>query len=289
MFRDKFLVLNENINYIATDNDFLSTQTKISTNNFIDKFTKASVMMDAGLFFELIEINKDDIEFVEKDGSIYKYSLNIDSSTISESINSNIEFNFYFDNSGSSIKRMELMFKAEEEDTKVIMESFEEIGEVPQIQSEMIIEMKKISELTALSIGSTDASLEIVESTAIDPFSLRFFNDTYTQIKNDYVDAGRVRMTIRPINLRFIQNSKRDFLIIMCGFKQGKGKEVYESVFLQMNVYEEINYAEIAANKTINLLIDDFITCIESEKYSELMKVWLRNPPKKVHPAVLIL
>ena len=116
------------------------------------------------------------------------------------------------------------------------------------------------------SIGRDDAPLVLVEYTDYQcPFCQRFHNDSFAQIKTNYVDTGQLRYVSRDFPLSFHENAQRSAVAGRCAGEQGKYWELRHMMFVnssQLQPDKIVGYAQSAS-----LDVDKFKACIDSDKY----------------------
>ncbi|MBI1812902.1 thioredoxin domain-containing protein [Candidatus Peregrinibacteria bacterium] len=83
------------------------------------------------------------------------------------------------------------------------------------------------------TLGKADASVTIVEFTDFQcPFCSRHFQQTFRDIKKNYVDAGKVKYELRMFPLTSIhQNAMAAAEAAMCANAQGKFWEMHDTLF----------------------------------------------------------
>lgn len=121
--------------------------------------------------------------------------------------------------------------------------------------------------------GNPKAKVTIVEFSDFQcPFCRRFWNDTFSQIKRDYIDTGRVRFVYRDFPLSFHPMSRPSALAAQCAYEQGKFWEMHDKIFGEQEKKDEgtvqfsIQDLKRWASQ-INLNIIQFNQCLDSEKY----------------------
>jgi protein-disulfide isomerase len=116
------------------------------------------------------------------------------------------------------------------------------------------------------SVGREDAPLVLVEYTDYQcPFCQRFHNDSFAQIKTNYVDTGKLRYISRDFPLPFHENAQRSAVAGRCAAEQGKYWELRHTMIVnasQLQPDKIVGYAQSAS-----LDVDKFKACIASDKY----------------------
>lgn len=120
--------------------------------------------------------------------------------------------------------------------------------------------------------GDEDAKVTIVEFSDYEcPFCGRYFQQTYGQLKTDYIDTGKVRYVFRDFPLSFHQNAMPAALAAEC-IKEKGGDEAYWKMHDKMfENQESLGKDNLKAwAKEIGY---DISSCMDSEKYkSEIQK-----------------
>lgn len=76
-------------------------------------------------------------------------------------------------------------------------------------------------------IGQNDAPVTVVEFTDFQcPFCKRAFDNNWEQLKEEYVDTGKVKYVVRDFPLSFHQNAESAAIAANCAFDQG-GNDAY--------------------------------------------------------------
>jgi len=118
----------------------------------------------------------------------------------------------------------------------------------------------------SFAVGKDDAPLVLVEYTDYQcPFCQRFHNDTFAQIKTNYIDTGKVRFVSKDFPLSFHDNAMRSAVAGRCAAEQGKYWELRHTMIVnasQLQPDKIMNYAQNASLDTAK-----FKACIDSDKY----------------------
>jgi protein-disulfide isomerase len=86
---------------------------------------------------------------------------------------------------------------------------------------------KKVSTDDDPVIGDENAKVTMIDFTDYEcPFCKKYFDETYGQIKKEYIDTGKVKYVIRDLPLSFHQNAHKQAQAAECAREQG-GDEVY--------------------------------------------------------------
>ncbi|TMH38165.1 MAG: DsbA family protein [Betaproteobacteria bacterium] len=116
------------------------------------------------------------------------------------------------------------------------------------------------------SVGKDDAPLVLVEYTDYQcPFCQRFHNDTYTQIKANYIDTGKLRFVSRDFPLSFHENAMRSAVAGRCAAEQGKYWELRHTLIVNASQLQQDKIMGYAQNASLD--VSKFKTCVDSDKY----------------------
>jgi len=116
------------------------------------------------------------------------------------------------------------------------------------------------------SVGKDDAPLVLVEYTDYQcPFCQRFHNDTFAQIKTNYIDTGKVRFVSKDFPLGFHENAMRSAVAGRCAAEQGKYWELRHTMIVNASQLQADKIMGYAQNASLD--VAKFKVCIESDKY----------------------
>jgi protein-disulfide isomerase len=124
------------------------------------------------------------------------------------------------------------------------------------------------------SIGNAKAKVTIVEFSDFQcPFCRRFWKDTYSQIKKQYIDTGKVRMITRAFPLSFHPAARPAALASLCAKEQGKFWEYRDTVFGEQEKQGQATITfGVPELKTwaaaLGMNGPQFNACLDSEKYA---------------------
>jgi protein-disulfide isomerase len=123
-------------------------------------------------------------------------------------------------------------------------------------------------------IGSDKAKVTIVEFSDFQcPFCRVFFNDTYSQIKKEYIDTGKVRLVFRHYPLPFHDAARPSALAAACAQEQGKFWQMHDKMFTEQakkgtgTVAFGVSELKAWAGQ-IGLNTGQFNSCLDSAKYA---------------------
>jgi len=121
---------------------------------------------------------------------------------------------------------------------------------------------------TKNSVGREDAPLVLVEYTDYQcPFCQRFHNDTWTELKKNYIDTGKVRFVSRDFPLDFHENAKRAAVAAQCSSEQGKFWEFRHLLHVNANSLQQDKLVDYA--KQVGMDVDKFSSCVMANKYKD--------------------
>jgi len=136
-------------------------------------------------------------------------------------------------------------------------------------------------------LGVKTAPITIVEFTDYQcPFCQRFHLTTFSEIKKNYIDTGKVRFFSRDMPLDFHPNAMRAAQAARCAQEQGKYWQLRDIMGANPN---NLDLDGILRFATVDLKMDGpaLRTCIESDKYKaavqtdtmEAMKIGAQGTP----------
>jgi len=96
-------------------------------------------------------------------------------------------------------------------------------------------------------LGSADAPVMIIEFTDLQcPYCARFARDTWPQLRERYIDTGKVRFATRDLPLPFHEFALPAAVASRCAGRQGKFWEYREALFRDQSLLGQARYAELA-------------------------------------------
>lgn len=121
-------------------------------------------------------------------------------------------------------------------------------------------------------IGSKNAKLTIVEFSDFQcPYCKKFRDDTFDQIKQQYVDTGKVKFVYRNFPLTSIHPmAEKTAEAGECAYEQGKFWEYHDKIFAEQSSLS-IDSLKLWA-KDIGLDTTKFNSCLDSGKYANEVK-----------------
>ena len=129
----------------------------------------------------------------------------------------------------------------------------------------------KVSIQGAYAMGSKDAPLTMVEFTDFQcPFCQRFHVSTFSELKRQYIDTGKLRFVSRDLPLDFHPNAMQAAEAGRCAGEQGQ--------FWAMRDLMNANPDRLDLNTLVSwalqlkLNVNGFRACVESQKYKNAIQ-----------------
>ena len=111
-------------------------------------------------------------------------------------------------------------------------------------------------------MGDKDAKLAVVEFTDYQcPFCGRHAKGTLEQIKEKYINQGKLQYVIRDFPLNFHKQGKSAAVAAACSGDQGKYWEMHEKLFQNPKKINQKGYQLLASELELNA--DNFSQCLE--------------------------
>lgn len=122
----------------------------------------------------------------------------------------------------------------------------------------------------AYAFGEADAPVTVVEFTDYQcPFCKRYVDDTLSQIKEKYVNTGKVKYIVRDLPLSFHPGAKPSAMAARCAGAQGKYGEMHDLLFSNQDAWAngdmEASFAKYATQ--LNLNMGAFSKCVTDKTY----------------------
>ena len=115
-------------------------------------------------------------------------------------------------------------------------------------------------------MGRTDAPITIVEVSDYQcPYCKRFFDNTFPQLKKEYIDTGKVRLVFKDLALGFHQHSQKAAQAAHCAGDQGQYWEMHDKLFQNAKRLDEKYLVEYA--DAIKLDQKKFSACLNSKQH----------------------
>ena len=141
----------------------------------------------------------------------------------------------------------------------------------PQIPSAGIANMKTLADDDPF-LGKENAPVTIVEFSDFQcPFCERFYTQTLSQIENEYIKTGKVKLVYRDFPLGFHQYAQKAAEAAECADEQGKFWEFHNKIFENQQQLSSDNLKQWASK--LGLDTNKFNGCLDSGKMtSEVQK-----------------
>ena len=123
-------------------------------------------------------------------------------------------------------------------------------------------------------LGDPKAKVTIVEFSDFQcPFCRTFWSDTYTKIKSQYIDTGKVKIVYKHFPLEFHPMALPSALASECAAEQGKFWEMHDKIFQEQDKQGQgtVQFNLESLKKwagEIGLDTNKFNNCLDSGKYS---------------------
>ena len=120
-------------------------------------------------------------------------------------------------------------------------------------------------------LGSKTAKVTIVEFSDYEcPFCGRHFEQTYPQLKKDYIDTGKVQLVFKDFPLSFHPQAQKAAESARCAGEQGKYWEMHDKLFSNQQSLSVENEKKWA--KELGLNTAKFDSCLDSGKYASAVQ-----------------
>ena len=122
-------------------------------------------------------------------------------------------------------------------------------------------------------LGDKDAKLTMIDFSDYEcPFCKRYFDDTFSQIKKEYIDTGKIKYVYRDLPLGFHANAHKEAQAAECAREQG-GDTVYFKYHDEIFKRTTSNGTGLALDQ-LSIIANDIgldgnklQSCIDSEKF----------------------
>jgi protein-disulfide isomerase len=128
-------------------------------------------------------------------------------------------------------------------------------------------------------MGSQDATITLIEFTDYQcPFCSRHFEQTYPQLKKDYIDTGKVKYVLRDFPLSNIHpNAQKAAEASECADDQGKFWEMHDKLFTSQQEWSNLGLADAIAKfkqyaGAMGVNASSFASCLDEGKYDQEVK-----------------
>lgn len=122
-------------------------------------------------------------------------------------------------------------------------------------------------------LGDKNAKVTMVDFSDYEcPFCKKYFDETFSQIKKDYIDTGKIKYVYRDLPLSFHQNAHKEAEAAECAREQG-GDSVYYKFHDEIFKRTTSNGTGLALDQ-LSVIANDIglngstlQSCLDSEKY----------------------
>jgi len=122
-----------------------------------------------------------------------------------------------------------------------------------------------------ITLGSPEAPVTMVEFADFQcGFCKRFHEQTFPEIKKQFIDTGKVRYISRNLALQFHQDAAKAAQASLCAADQGKYWEMRDEILKHNNALKPADLAAYAG--TIGLDADKFNACLNSDAHQEQIR-----------------
>jgi protein-disulfide isomerase len=116
------------------------------------------------------------------------------------------------------------------------------------------------------SVGKENAPLVLIEYTDYQcPFCQRYHNDSFAQIKANFIDTGKIRYISRDFPLPFHENARRSATAARCAAEQGKFWELRHTMIVNANQLQADKLGGYAQAASMD--VPKFQACVDSDKF----------------------
>lgn len=115
------------------------------------------------------------------------------------------------------------------------------------------------------SLGDATAQLAIIEFSDYQcPYCKRFIDQTFTKLKSNYIDTGKVQYLTRDFPLNFHPKAKGAAIAANCSQQQNAYWPMRDSLFKNMKQLDDELYQQTASNLSLDMT--KFDACLSDEK-----------------------
>lgn len=143
----------------------------------------------------------------------------------------------------------------------------------PQVAPPEDTTPKKVSIDDDAVLGDKNAKVTLIDFTDYEcPFCKKYFDDTFTQIKKDYIDTGKIKYVVRDLPLSFHANAHKEAQAAECAREQG-GDEAYFKYHDEIFKRTTSGGTGISLDKLSGIATDLGLdgqalqSCLDSDKY----------------------
>ncbi|ABV87098.1 thioredoxin domain-containing protein [Shewanella pealeana] len=116
-------------------------------------------------------------------------------------------------------------------------------------------------------LGDTAAQLAIIEFSDYQcPYCKRFIDQTFTKLKSNYIDTGKIQYLTRDFPLGFHPKAKGAAIAANCSLQQNAYWPMRDSLFKNMQQLDDALYQQTASNLSLDMTM--FADCLIDETVS---------------------
>lgn len=117
-------------------------------------------------------------------------------------------------------------------------------------------------------LGDVNAPVTIIEFGDFEcPFCKRLHDEVGTQLREEYIKTGKVKMVYRDYPLSFHPNAMPAAEAAECAGEQGKYWQYHDALFDRQDTLSSLNYVALATELGLNAT--QFKTCVDTHKYAD--------------------
>lgn len=121
------------------------------------------------------------------------------------------------------------------------------------------------------SLGRDDAPLVLVEFSDYQcPFCRRFHSETFSELKKNYIDTGKLRFISRDLPLDFHSFARKAAVAALCAGEHGKYWEMRDALITNSAGLNETAITSTAGS--LGLSASEFSACVESKKFDSAIQ-----------------
>jgi len=147
-----------------------------------------------------------------------------------------------------------------------LLESIDKKGVAQAPRRPSVPPTARVSVKDSPTMGSADAAVTVVEFTDYQcTYCLRFIQQTFPRLKEEYIDTGKVRWVVRDMPLGFHKNAHKAAQAAHCAGEQDKFWEMRGVLFTNARKLEEENLPKYA--QILGLEMTAFDACLASDRH----------------------
>lgn len=166
-----------------------------------------------------------------------------------------------------------VQYLEKEQSVKSLTADSQAAQQLPQAVPTEDMTPKKVSIDDDAVLGEANAKVTMIDFTDYEcPFCKKYVDETFAQIKKDYIDSGKIKYVVRDLPLSFHQNAHKEAQAAECAREQG-GDETYFKYHDEIFKRTTSNGTGLALDQLsvianyLGLDDDALQSCLDSEKY----------------------